>query len=201
MPHAQHHRTTARAVPAAGGGDPASAVPHGSTRPSWSTRSSTASGSACMTGTCSPSPSTPTARSFVGLDNYVRTLWGRNIELGSALPARSCKPQVSSGSGWPFFGHFRGTMSRPTALARRDRGGRSSSCCPAFHPGEGGRWYDRRFWPTVGQHDHLRRAGRAGRHDHRVVAGRGAGRTDARHRRCCARSSFSARCCRSRSSR
>ena len=21
---------------------------------------------------------------------------------------------------------------------------------PGFHPGEGGRWYDRRFWPTVG---------------------------------------------------
>jgi len=90
----------------------------------------------------------PDARSFVGLDNYVRTLWGRNIEWG---PLASPVMQTAGvlGIGLAFFGHFRGTMSRPTALALGIAGA-LFFLLPGFHPGEGGRWYDRRFWPTVG---------------------------------------------------
>jgi multiple sugar transport system permease protein len=90
----------------------------------------------------------PDARSFVGLDNYVRTMWGRNIEWG---PLASPVMQTAGvlGIGLAFFGHRRGTMSRPTALALGIAGA-LFFLLPGFHPGEGGRWYDRRFWPTVG---------------------------------------------------
>jgi len=90
----------------------------------------------------------PDAKVFVGLRNYERVMWGRNIEWG-----------VFAAPFWQVLGllgialavvlHWAGRMSRFTAVALA-----AASVLlfliSGFHPGEGGRWYDRRFWPTVG---------------------------------------------------
>jgi multiple sugar transport system permease protein len=90
----------------------------------------------------------PDAKEFVGTRNYVRVMWGRNIEW-SLLAS-------------PFF-QLLGLMGLAFAvvLRRMDRLSRFNAIAlgvvsallvilPGFHPGEGGRWYDRRFWPIVG---------------------------------------------------
>jgi len=90
----------------------------------------------------------PDAREFVGLENYVRTLWGRNIEWSSFT-----SPVIQTvgvlGAGLAFWAWRRGRMSKATALAI-GLVGLVFFIMPGFHPGEDGRWYDRRFWPTVG---------------------------------------------------
>ena len=90
----------------------------------------------------------PDAKEFVGTRNYERVMWGRNIEWG--VLAR------------PFF-QMLGMLGLALSvfLRRMDRISRFNAIAlgfaslllvvlPGFHPGEGGRWYDRRFWPTVG---------------------------------------------------
>lgn len=90
----------------------------------------------------------PDAREFIGAENYIRTLWGRNIEWG---PFASPVMQTGGvlGIGLAFFGYRSGRLTRATALALGIAGA-LFFLMPGFHPGEGGRWYDRRFWPTVG---------------------------------------------------
>ena len=90
----------------------------------------------------------PDAREFVGAENYIRTLWGRNIEWG---PLASPVMQTVGvlGIGLAFFGFRAGRLSKATALALGIAGS-LFVLLPGFHPGEDGRWYDRRFWPTVG---------------------------------------------------
>ncbi|MBF9030898.1 ABC transporter permease subunit [Rhodobacterales bacterium HKCCE3408] len=90
----------------------------------------------------------PDAKEFVGGRNYVRTLWGRNIEWGLfASPVMQTAGIL--GTGLAFFLYRTGRASRATALAL-GIAGLLFFLLPGFHPGEEGRWYDRRFWPTVG---------------------------------------------------
>jgi multiple sugar transport system permease protein len=90
----------------------------------------------------------PDAREFVGLHNYERILWGRNIEWAAlANPALQITGMI--GFGFSAFLYWTNRASRATAIAL----GLAAVLLfvlPGFHPGEGGRWYDRRFWPTVG---------------------------------------------------
>ncbi|MCC5962254.1 MAG: sugar ABC transporter permease [Rhodobacteraceae bacterium] len=90
----------------------------------------------------------PDAKSYVGLSNYERVMWGSNITWGAwASP------------GYQFFGLL--GLGTSVLLYRTGRAGKVTALAigiaslllfvlPGFHPGEGGRWYDRRFWPTVG---------------------------------------------------
>lgn len=90
----------------------------------------------------------PDAKEYVGLRNYERVMWGRQIEWGLfAAPFW----QVLGLTGLVVSVLLRrvGRLSRGNAIAF----GVASALLvilPGFHPGEGGRWYDRRFWPTVG---------------------------------------------------
>lgn len=90
----------------------------------------------------------PDAKEFVGARNYERVMWGRNIEWGLFN-----RPfwQVSGLIGLLVAAVLRltGRLSRFNAIAL----GAASVLLvvlSGFHPGEGGRWYDRRFWPIVG---------------------------------------------------
>jgi multiple sugar transport system permease protein len=90
----------------------------------------------------------PGAKEFIGTENYVRTLWGRNIEWGLfASPVMQTVGVL--GIGLAFLGYRQGRLTRATALALGIAGA-LFFLLPGFHPGEDGRWYDRRFWPTVG---------------------------------------------------
>lgn len=90
----------------------------------------------------------PEAKSFVGSENYVRVMWGRNIVWGAwANPFFQIVGLF--GLGLAVFLRGTGRASRLTSLGI-GIGGLLLFLLPGFHPGEGGRWYDRRFWPTVG---------------------------------------------------
>jgi len=90
----------------------------------------------------------PDAKEFVGLRNYERVMWGRNIGWG-ALASPVLQGIGVLGLILSIFLRRTNRVSKVTAIAL---------CVasilffvlPGFHPGEGGRWYDRRFWPTVG---------------------------------------------------
>jgi len=90
----------------------------------------------------------PDAKSFVGLRNYERVMWGRDITWG---PLASPVLQAVGLIG----------VAMSAVLYRTGRAGRTTALAmgiaalllfvlPGFHPDEGGRWFDRRFWPTVG---------------------------------------------------
>ena len=90
----------------------------------------------------------PDAKEYVGLRNYERVMWGRNITWGAFV---SPLIQIAGiiGLAFSIFLRRMGRVSGVTAIAL----GVASLLLfflPGFHPGEGGRWYDRRFWPTVG---------------------------------------------------
>jgi multiple sugar transport system permease protein len=90
----------------------------------------------------------PAAKEFVGGENYVRIMWGAGIEWSAfARPV----PQIL------------GTLAVVAALVFRftERIGWVTAIMIAavglivfvvagVHVGEEGRWFDRRFWPTVG---------------------------------------------------
>jgi multiple sugar transport system permease protein len=90
----------------------------------------------------------PDAKVFVGLENYERVMWGRNITWGAmASPVLQLLGVI--GVGLSVFLHRTGRAGRTTALTM----GIAAVLLfvlPGFHPGEEGRWFDRRFWPTVG---------------------------------------------------
>ncbi|MDU8910699.1 sugar ABC transporter permease [Aestuariicoccus sp. MJ-SS9] len=90
----------------------------------------------------------PDAKEFVGLRNYERVMWGRNITWGAFV---SPALQIAGifGAGLALWLDRSRRVSRVTAIAL----GVAAVLLfvlPGFHAGEGGRWYDRRFWPTVG---------------------------------------------------
>ncbi len=90
----------------------------------------------------------PEAKEYVGLRNYERVMWGKNITWGAFV---SPVLQIAGviGIALSIFLRRMGRVSRVTAIAL----GVASALLfvlPGLHPGEGGRWYDRRFWPTVG---------------------------------------------------
>jgi multiple sugar transport system permease protein len=90
----------------------------------------------------------PDAKEFVGLRNYERVMWGRNITWGAwASPALQvlgllgvCLSILLRRMKWA--GNVTATALGIASVLL--------FVLPGFHPGEGGRWYDRRFWPTVG---------------------------------------------------
>ena len=84
----------------------------------------------------------PDATEFVGFRNYERVMWGRNIEWG-----------LFAAPFWQITGLIGLALS--VILRRVDRLSRFNAIAlglaslllvflPGFHPGEGGRWYDRR---------------------------------------------------------
>lgn len=90
----------------------------------------------------------PEAKDFVGLRNYERVMWGKNIEW-SALASPALQIAGLAGLVASIYLARTARVSRLTAIAI----GVVSvllMILPGFHAGEGGRWYDRRFWPTVG---------------------------------------------------
>lgn len=90
----------------------------------------------------------PGAKEFVGAENYVRVMWGEGIVWGVlAQPVMQLLGLAAAILALVFY--RRGGLDRPTALAVIILGA-ILFLLPGFHPGEEGRWYDRRFWPTVG---------------------------------------------------
>ena len=89
----------------------------------------------------------PDAKEFVGLRNYERVMWGRNITWGVASPMLQAIGFLGLVSA--AYLHLSNRLSRFNAIALAVASA-LLVVLPGFHPGEGGRWYDRRFWPTVG---------------------------------------------------
>ncbi|RED14439.1 carbohydrate ABC transporter permease [Pontivivens insulae] len=90
----------------------------------------------------------PDAKEYVGLRNYERVMWGREIEWSlMAAPFWQGLGLMGLVLSFAFYRMDRLSLFNAIAL------GLASALLvflPGFHPGEGGRWYDRRFWPTVG---------------------------------------------------
>ena len=90
----------------------------------------------------------PDAKEFVGMRNYERVMWGKDITW-SPFNALILQTLGLLGLVLSVFLRRMDHLSRFNAIAL----GIVSALLvflPGFHPGEGGRWYDRRFWPTVG---------------------------------------------------
>lgn len=90
----------------------------------------------------------PDARQFVGIDNYVRVMWGRNIEWG-AFTSPVLQTVGFLGIALSALLYRWGRIGRQFALVMAF-GAALFLVLPGFTPAEDGRWYDRRFWPTVG---------------------------------------------------
>src|SRR5210317_1488799 len=83
----------------------------------------------------------PDAKEFVGLRNYERVMWGRNIEWGAlASPILPVLGIVGIVAG-AVLGAM-GRITRATAIAMVIAS-LLVFVLPGFHPGEEGRWYDR----------------------------------------------------------
>ncbi|NBB84393.1 MAG: ABC transporter permease subunit [Alphaproteobacteria bacterium] len=90
----------------------------------------------------------PAAKQFVGLENYVRMMGGEGLVWGPvAAPVLQLLALVVIAAA--ALQLYRGRVARPTGLAIVI-GGALVFLFAGLHPGEEGRWYDRRFWPTVG---------------------------------------------------
>ncbi|MHA7875272.1 carbohydrate ABC transporter permease [Roseivivax sp.] len=90
----------------------------------------------------------PAAKEYVGLRNYERVMWGKDIEWSLFAAPLIQLAGLAALAGAALAG-WTGRLSRPTALAL----GVVAALVvliAGLHPGEEGRWYDRRFWPTVG---------------------------------------------------
>jgi len=90
----------------------------------------------------------PDAKEFVGMRNYERVMWGRNIEWG-LLATPFWQGLGLTGLALSVILGAATKSSRFNVIAL----GVASAfliVVSGFHPGEEGRWYDRRFWPTVG---------------------------------------------------
>lgn len=90
----------------------------------------------------------PDAKRFVGFDNYVRMLWGSDMVWGVAT-----RPLLQ---GVGLLVAFAALL----AVGLRRMGARTGAtlavlgflvfAAGGWTPGEEGRWFDRRFWPVVG---------------------------------------------------
>lgn len=90
----------------------------------------------------------PDAKTFVGLDNYVRIFWGKGMEWD--FMSRPAVQLLAILGGIVSFLFWRSGRVSPRVFMLL------VSSCAIFYflfgwaPGEEGRWYDRRFWPIVG---------------------------------------------------
>ncbi len=91
----------------------------------------------------------PEAKSFVGLENYARMLWGEGIVWGldHQVPLRLFGLVLAGAIVWAWR---RGTIGRGTAVAALVAALLLFGLLLGLHPGEDGRWGDRRFWPILG---------------------------------------------------
>jgi multiple sugar transport system permease protein len=91
----------------------------------------------------------PDAARFVGLANYRRMLWGDGIvwslDHQVVLRALGLVALVIVVIAWR-----RGAIGRGTALPALAAGMLLFGLLLGLHPGDEGRWGDRRFWPIVG---------------------------------------------------
>ena len=90
----------------------------------------------------------PDAKEFIGIENYQKVMWGKNIEW-SALASPTLQVLGLVGAALAAYFYKSQRLSKATAIAI-GIGSLVFFLLPGFHPGEDGRWYDRRFWPTVG---------------------------------------------------
>lgn len=90
----------------------------------------------------------PDAKEFIGLKNYVRFLWGRDMmwDVTAAWQLRFVLMLIGCGLA---YGAIVGSVSR-RVLVGIGIGLLFAWILLGFHPAEDGRWYDRRFWPAVG---------------------------------------------------
>jgi multiple sugar transport system permease protein len=91
----------------------------------------------------------PDAKRFVGLDNYTRMLWGDGIVWSAdhQLATRLIGVVIVALLAWWWRS---GAIHRSTALAGIGATLLLFGLLLGLHPGEEGRWGDRRFWPIVG---------------------------------------------------
>ncbi len=91
----------------------------------------------------------PDAARFVGMGNYTRMLWGDGIiwSLDHQYGVRLLGLLAMALILWWWR---RGVIGRGTALAALGAGLLLFGLLLGLHPGEDGRWNDRRFWPIVG---------------------------------------------------
>ena len=90
----------------------------------------------------------PAAKQFIGLENYVRVMWGAGIEWGAMASPLAQVPALGAIGLGIFLGRS-GRVGRAAAIGL-GVAGLLIFVLAGFHAGEEGRWYDRRFWPTVG---------------------------------------------------
>jgi len=89
----------------------------------------------------------PDAKEYVGFKNYIKVLWGKDIGW-SAFQRPVIQVAFLLTSAFAVWFHFKGRIP----LARMILIVAIASLffvLLGFSPEEGGRWYDRRFWPTV----------------------------------------------------
>lgn len=90
----------------------------------------------------------PDAKEFVGIKNYVRFLWGREMTWDMTAAWRPRLIALLVGCGAAYMA-MTGQITRRMALVA-GIGVAVVWVLLGFHPGEDGRWFDRRFWPAVG---------------------------------------------------
>jgi multiple sugar transport system permease protein len=90
----------------------------------------------------------PDAKEFVGLKNYVRFLWGRDMTWDMTAHWQPRMVVLLAGCAVACAA-ITGAITRRSA-AWLGLAALGLWVLLGFHPGEDGRWYDRRFWPAVG---------------------------------------------------
>ena len=91
----------------------------------------------------------PDAKTFVGLENYVRMLWGDGLtwSLEHQWAVRAIGLAGVAVALWAWRTR---AIGRGAAVAAIVAGLLVFGVALGVHPGEDGRWGDRRFWPIVG---------------------------------------------------
>ena len=90
----------------------------------------------------------PAAKEFIGAENYARVMWGANITWSPWVSPVSQVAGIVALIGAALLERT-GRISRPAAIVL-GAAGLAVFLIAGIHAGEEGRWYDRRFWPTVG---------------------------------------------------
>lgn len=89
----------------------------------------------------------PDAKEFVGMENYVRTLWGRRMTW-DITHLWHIKSVLAIGCLILWFATLRGSARLGTAVFWTVVAV-TLVVVLGFHPGERGRWYDKEFWNAV----------------------------------------------------
>lgn len=90
----------------------------------------------------------PDAKEFIGFKNYTRVLWGKNMEWSLVRTPWWQGGLAILGAFWAYLGGVRpSSRSVYVFLAVVAFIG---AYLIGWGPGEGGRWYNRNFWPQVG---------------------------------------------------